>query len=244
MLLRILFPSILVLLLCFVPFSKSSAYEEIMGAKPHPFSENQLQLPADKQLRFLIYRNGKKIGYHQLDFEELENGRVQVNIHIDIIVKLGFIKVYDFLHKSEEIWQAGALQSLKTRTLLNGEAAQLHIRRVDDMLVRDNGETEDLLAGNLKPASYWFPGFTKELKLIDSASGKILEMDTLYKGEDQIEDMQGHYFVANKDIPIDILYSQDGKWLGSRYGKNRDVVYVFDEKNQVPPPHKWRSFDD
>ncbi|MGC6475476.1 MAG: DUF6134 family protein [Parvibaculales bacterium] len=215
-----------------------------MSAKQHPFQDKLLHLPADKQLRFLIYRNGKNIGYHQLDFEELENGSVRVNIHIDIIVKLGFIKVYDFLHKSEEIWDGNALQSLQSRTFLNGENARLNIRRVNDMLVLDNGETEELLAGNLKPASYWFPGFTQELRLIDSASGKILEMDTLYKGEDKIEDMQGHYFVANKDIPIDILYSQDGKWLGSRYGKNRDVVYVFDEKNQVPPAHKWRKFDD
>ena len=72
-------------------------------------------------MSFLIERKGKEIGYQQIDFTELADGSLQVDIHIDIKVVMGFITFYDFLHENTEIWKDGELQSLNTRTRLAGK---------------------------------------------------------------------------------------------------------------------------
>ncbi len=232
------------LFFCGVVFIKAEAYEKIMGAPSHPFIGKDIALPPGHSLSFLITRKGKKIGYQHIDFELQNNGSLKVSIHIDIRVKLSFITIYDFLHDNTEIWKEGNLQSLNSRTLRDGKSLNLSVKRVEGMLVIDNGEHEDIRAGSLKPSSYWYADFTLQERAIDTVTGKVLELTALYEGvEETATGEETHYFTLNKDIPADIIYSDMGHWVGFKFGKSRHVRYNRARLEDLPPRHKWRVFD-
>ncbi|MGC6472133.1 MAG: DUF6134 family protein [Parvibaculales bacterium] len=194
-------------------------------------------------MSFLIERKGKEIGYQQIDFTELADGSLQVDIHIDIKVVMGFITFYDFLHENTEIWKDGELQSLNTRTRLGGKNSSLSVKRVDGMLVVNNGEREEVIVGSMKPSSYWYSDFTLQDQVIDTASGKLLDLGPQYLGAQQGDEPEVHRFTLTKDIPADLSYSEAGHWVGFTFGKARDVTYIPVAPDDLPSRKKWRRFD-
>ncbi|MGC6511552.1 MAG: DUF6134 family protein [Parvibaculales bacterium] len=221
----------------------SSALEKIISAQSHPFVGKQVALPPGNVLAFKIDRKGKDIGYQHMMFAERADGSLEVNIHIDIKVVVGFITFYDFLHENTEVWKDGNLLSLNSRTRLDGKNTQLSIRRVEDMLVVNNGESEDVVVGSLKPSSYWYADFTLQDQVIDTATGKLLDLAPEYLGSSQGDEADRHSFTLTKDIPADVVYSDAGHWVGFTFGKARDVTYTPVSADALPPREKWRHFD-
>lgn len=243
MLLRISSLRLVLLIFCLLVPNAAPAIEKIISSQSHPFVDKQIVLPPGNSLSFKIERKGKDIGYQHIKFTEKTDGSLQVDIHIDIKVVIGFITVYDFLHENTEIWTDGYLQSLNSRTRLGGKNSTLSIKRVEDMLVVNNGQSEEVIIGSMKPSSYWYPDFTLQDKVIDTATGKLLELAPEYLGFNQENAVDTHSFTLTKDIPADLAYSAAGQWVGFTFGKARDVTYIPVEADALPPRKKWRRFD-
>ena len=53
---------------------------------------------------FEVFRNNKKIGFHRLSFQNIED-KIVVNTEVQMIVKfLRAIPVFNYFHKGNEIW--------------------------------------------------------------------------------------------------------------------------------------------
>ena len=64
---------------------------------------------------FEILRNNKKIGYHKLSFQNIED-KIVVNAQIEMTIKFGLIPIYKYFHESKETWVKNQFLEAKTST--------------------------------------------------------------------------------------------------------------------------------
>ena len=77
-------------------------------------------IPDKNKIHFDIIRKGKDIGDHIIKFKQ-KNDEIIVNVDINIKVKLAFVVVYKFEHKSQEIWKNNTLISFSGKTIFEDE---------------------------------------------------------------------------------------------------------------------------
>ena len=72
-----------------------------------------------ESLEYVVERKGKEIGTHTFIFSKSDEG-MNVQILTNIVVKLGFIPVYKFIHDGLETWTNGVLIGYDSTTNDNG----------------------------------------------------------------------------------------------------------------------------
>ena len=167
-------------------------------------------------LKFQVQREGSPIGVVLERFEARGN-RLQVDVYIEFVVKLAFIPVYRYEHRSREIWEGGRLVRLDTVTNDDGDAQAVQARvRGGDLAV--SGPSGDLTApGDILPSSYWHPRFMQQSRMLDSQKGRILEFTIADKGIERIGVQNAQMIEANRyamrgDIDLDFWYDSRERW--------------------------------
>jgi len=74
--------------------------------------------------RFSVLYKGFTIGAHTVSYSPA-TGETRVDTDIDLSVKVAFLSVFAFRHRSQETWRAGRLMSLNSDTVEHGET--LHV---------------------------------------------------------------------------------------------------------------------
>ena len=97
----------LIILLLFLIVTNQSISKEII-------------IPENNVIKFDIIRKNKNIGYHIIDFNK-ENDILNVNIEVNINVKIGFLSIYKYSHQNHEQWKDGKLYKIKTNTFTNSK---------------------------------------------------------------------------------------------------------------------------
>ena len=69
---------------------------------------------------FSVLYKGTKIGTHSIAYSSA-TGETTVSTDIRLLVKVAFLTVLTFTHRSTEIWRGGRLWSLAGETLEHGE---------------------------------------------------------------------------------------------------------------------------
>ena len=69
--------------------------------------------------RFAVLNKGTRIGSHSI-VHSSSTGAVQVRTEISLLVKVAFLTVFAFSHRSTEIWRGGRLVSLAGETVEHG----------------------------------------------------------------------------------------------------------------------------
>jgi hypothetical protein len=70
--------------------------------------------------RFSVLYKGFTIGAHTVSYSPA-TGEMRVDTDIDLSVKVAFLSVFAFRHRSQETWRAGRLMSLNSETVEHGE---------------------------------------------------------------------------------------------------------------------------
>ena len=70
--------------------------------------------------RFSVLYKGFKIGAHTVSYSSA-TGETRVDTEIDLSVKVAFLSVFAFSHRSKETWRGGRLMSLNSETVEHGE---------------------------------------------------------------------------------------------------------------------------
>ena len=74
--------------------------------------------------RFSVQYKGFTIGAHTVSYSPA-TGEMRVDTDIDLSVKVAFLSVFAFRHRSQETWRAGRLMLLNSETVEHGET--LHV---------------------------------------------------------------------------------------------------------------------
>ena len=103
---------------------------------------------------FNVYRNGSKIGYHKIDFNNDNNS---TNPYVEIKFEVTFLgfTVYDYFHQNNENWIDNSLVKLKTKTDKNGEDLFCNVNKIDNGTSLNGTNNKEDIYENILPTSYW-----------------------------------------------------------------------------------------
>ena len=192
-----------------------------------------------------ISRKGKRLGFQTLEFAKLENGDLQVDVHIEIDFAI-IIPLFTYTHDNREIWRDGKMLSLTSRTDNNGEDTFVDLRAEGDKLVGDGTDYEDNLSSDLLSTSYFNPNFIRQSEIVSSQDGRLLKInieeigrETLYL---EIGTVEATRFRLTGKLRIDIWYTDDGRWVKTEFTRGGNTL-VIEQVNpaSVPARNKWRQ---
>lgn len=192
----------------------------LLAAIAQPGSARAGPIPPGERIVFDVLRNGSPIGTHTLSFRR-EGDVTQVDVAIDLALRILGITVYRYTHRNTERWQGDRLLSLASTTDRNGTPFQVRARRNGSAIEVESSEAGKYSAPpDLVTTSYWHPGFIRSRKL-DTQGGKMLEVKIADRGEETIKalgaDVIARRWTIEGDLKLDIWYDRTGAWSKLRF---------------------------
>ena len=187
---------------------------------------------------FEIFRNNKKIGFHKLSFQNIED-KIVVNTQIEMKVKLGIIPVFTYSHKSEEIWKNNEFIAAKTNTKKNSREFNFSARKIGSKIkIKTRGKIFNVDADNLI-TSYWNQKWLKKNILIDSQHGKKRLIKVEKKNFENVKAKNQNIYAQRfkvlgrqekpdgKKIDYDIWYDEKGRWVKIKFYIKKSLIEYF-----------------
>lgn len=201
-------------------------------------------VPETGVLAYEITRKGKRLGFQTLDFTTLENGDLQVDVHIEIDFKI-IIPLFRYTHDNREIWRDGRMMSLSSRTDNNGDDEFADLRVEGDSLIGDGTKYEGNLEAGLMSTSYFNPNFIRQTALVSSQDARRLDIQVEEIGRETVAletgTVEATRFRLTGKLRIDIWYTDDGRWVKSAFTRGGNTL-VIKQVNpaSLPARNKWR----
>ena len=195
-------------------------------------SESALNADEQREWRFRVYLDDKEIGYHNFRLTS-EADRVRLETEADMRVRFLFLTAYRYEHVNEEIWSGDCLEQIEARTDDNGKVLTVRGERDAARFLVTAGEEPVPMDGCVKSFAYWNPDILDEEALLNSQTGKLLEVDVQQVSRESV-DVRGEQIPATRfrllgeKIKIDLWYSDSREWLGleSTIKGGRKLRYV------------------
>jgi hypothetical protein len=194
--------------------------------------------PATTQtLTFEVQRDGSSIGSHRVTIREAGNRR-EVEIAIDMAVKLAFVTVYRYTHRATEVWSGERLVSLEASTDDNGTRTRVLAMAGESGLAVSGSSGNYLAPADTAPSSYWNRDKLNRSALLDTQSGKLATVANENLGETRMTadgrpQLVSTYRVTG-DLKADLSYAEDDSWVGLRFeARGAQIVYVRRSFDQI-----------
>jgi len=166
---------------------------------------------APARLAFQVFRNGTKVGEHQMSFAGDDDDRT-ITTNVDMVVKVGPVPVYKYRHNATERWAAGKFVSIDATTNGNGKIQKTSARAMPGFVQITGPKGAVKGPADAVPLSHWNQAsFGKPL--FNQQEAKMLKVTcTRVKS--------GHWQVRG-EAEIDDFYDASGNWLALQ-GKLED----------------------
>ncbi|MEO1469310.1 MAG: DUF6134 family protein [Pseudomonadota bacterium] len=159
---------------------------------------------------FRILRAGRDIGRHVLTARHGADG-FEIDIDIDIVVRVLGIAAYRYEMSVRERWADGALASLDSRTNDDGDEDFARIRRAGDVLEIDGSGFQGTRPGDGVATTYYTRAFLERRPWISSQTGRPVEIAPRpLSGEPDAFEIGG-------DLGNVLIYDAAGEWTGCRF---------------------------
>jgi len=173
-------------------------------------------------LEFDVLREGSPIGGHRVTIDT-RDGETHVDIAIDLSVRFAFVTLYRYTHRSTEVWRAGRLIALDAQTDDNGERTRVQARARDGALAVTGSGGDYLAPADAIPTSYWNPDQVARRRLLDTQSGKLIDVAAVAVPAEGT----GAMWRLNGDLEADLAYGPTGEWTGLSFvARGARIVYV------------------
>ena len=172
--------------------------------------------PGSGRLSFAVFRNGHRIGEHQLVFSRTGDG-VKVVADARMTVKVGPVPVFRYTHHSEERWTGAQLDELETRTSSNGKIETVTAERAAGAISIESLTGKISAPASAAPFSHWNSA-VMDRPLFNPQTGKLLKVTTTRAGSDQVALASGAMVAATRwrvrgETEIDDWYDGSGVWV-------------------------------
>tara|TARA_Y100000588_G_C14255306_1_gene925173 strand:+ start:1093 stop:1800 length:708 start_codon:yes stop_codon:yes gene_type:complete len=182
-------------------------------------SRNPLELYGGK-IEFQVYREGKKAGFHTIEFSG-EPNNLKVISKFNLSIKLLFITAYSFDYESHSIWKDGLLSRLQVNVNDNGDVFFLSATRVrNKMLIsRENSKYQSDIP--LFPTNHWNASVLNQTVVLNTLTGELNRVKIRDKGEETILSENGpivaRHYAYTGDLETQIWYDNKGRWVGMEF---------------------------
>ena len=199
--------------------------------------------PAAKQaLKFTVYRGDAPIGYHNFNFRP-KGAMLEVDIDVDLEVKMMFVTAFKFRHVASEVWENGRLIRMESETDDDGDPYKVKVeRRGDGMLVEVNGQRR-LAPGDILPSNLWNRAILKKDKILHPILGQVLPLKVTDLGMREIEadgfgkiPVEGFELVGGEIFQREVWYSKDGRLIEVGFNTPLDgsrITYKLDSSVKI-----------
>lgn len=183
-----------------------------------------------QRLNFAVFRGGEPMGRHEVQIID-EGSRQVVEIDINLQVKLLSIPVFRYTHQNREVWAEGQLLELISSTDDDGDPMSLSLKREGDKLHGLGDQLAGPIPVTLPSTSYWRRPPLGKSQLIDSQNGKLLQVETVSLGEQEIlangKNIRAERLRVTGDLNLDLWYDQTGRWVKCQFeARGSTVEYV------------------
>lgn len=173
---------------------------------------------ADKNSwHFDVFLDDSKIGYHHFSRETID-GAEHISSEAEFNVRFMFFTVYHYRHSNREQWRNGCLLKLESKTDDNGDQQFVKLSRDNQQSLIKTAQTQTSSSDCIRSFSYWKLSQLSESPLLNSQTGKLMDVSLRKLGKDTLLTPQAsietnRYQLVGKDIEIDLWYTQDHQWL-------------------------------
>ena len=188
---------------------------------------------------FEIFRNSKKIGFHKLSFQNIED-KIVVNTEIQMIDKLvGVIPVFKYFHKGREIWINNHFVEANTSTKKNRREFKFIAKKKGSKIEIKSRNKVFLIDGDSLFTSYWNQNWLKKKVLFDNQHGKKRLINVEKKNFEKIKTSNNTIFAQRykvtgtqdkpngKKIDYDIWYDDKGRWVKTKFFLKNSLIEYF-----------------
>jgi hypothetical protein len=163
------------------------------------------------RLAFQVFRNGTKVGEHQIVFTGDDAARTAVT-DVAMTVKVGPVPVYRYKHHAVEKWANGKWLSVETTTNANGKVYGASGRAMGSYVQIEGPKGAVRGPPDAAPLSHWNAGnFGRPL--FNQQEGKMLQVRCSQVAP-------GHWSIRG-EAEIDDFYDGAGTWVALK-GKLED----------------------
>jgi len=171
---------------------------------------------SSREWRFEVLLDDKPVGFHAFRLSDAGQAR-ELHSEARLRVKFLGLTVYDYAHRSEELWRDGCLQRIDARTDDNGEDFHVRGNVSDGRLQVKNATGAAGLPGCVMTFAYWNPAILRQQRLLNAQTGEYVNVSVQRLGESappQSGDRPAtHYRIRSADVAIDLWYSAEYDWL-------------------------------
>lgn len=218
-------------------------------------------VPSSNEKAFILLRKGNEIGFHHIKFTE-KGDDLHVDIHIEIKIGIGFITLFNYLHKNSEVWNEGQLIAINSRTDVNGKTDFINLKRDDTGAWQgQSSRLEDPIPAQILTTSYFDPNFIRQSQVLNSQDGRVADLTIKKIGTEPYvlsdRTTTAHRYRARGDLALDVWYSESGEWLQSAFVPDADrlldsdplsdgnvIITQYSALSDIPSKSEWRKFDE
>lgn len=190
--------------------------------------------PSTANRRFSVFYAGETIGAHRITYSAA-TGETRISIKIDLVVKALFFTLFSYSHRSEEIWRAGRLMSLSSRTVENGETFDVS-GAATPLGFRVVSKSGPFIASatTLTSNSLWTPAVLEQTTVVDAQHGGVIGVSARRIGDEQIEiggspvRATRHSFITPY-LAGSIWYDEENLWVRGDFERDGSkILYRLD----------------
>ena len=179
--------------------------------------------------RFSVQYKGFPIGSHAVSYSPA-TGEMRVDTDIDLSVKVAFLSVFAFRHRSQETWRAGRLMSLNSETVEHGET--LHVEgAATPQGFRVMSKAGPVIASpaTLTSNSLWTPAMLEHATVVDAQRGGIIGVTARKIADEQISITSGQvrttrYTLITPHFAGSIWYDNANVWVRGEFERDGSKV--------------------
>ncbi len=179
-----------------------------------------ISLAKEASTSFSLVWRGLKVGFSRINI--LKSGQTLVaNVDVELSVKILNFDAFSYRLKNKETWESGALMKLNSQTLVGKKKEFAKGKRTSKGFKVEGSKFSGVVKGNPATTSYFSPDFLKRNVWISTQDGDPLSIAATKIGVDKAKSINGDVpailWKVTGDLELELLYSEEGKWLGSRF---------------------------
>ena len=184
---------------------------------------------APRQLSFRALRNGSPIGVHTVRFRQ-DGERLVVTTRIEISVKVLFFTAFYLKHEAQEVWQAGRLVAVKSKTDDNGTRLLVSGTAVPGGFRIIGGEGPFLAPAELLTSNMlWDTRMLGEERLIDVQYGGVIGLVVKPLGPALVDTPRGQvranrHHLITPHYAGTLFHDSSGNWVKALIEAKGEII--------------------
>ena len=173
---------------------------------------------AVESLKFDVYLDNSRIGWHRFDIRESSSGAREVRSEARFDVKFLLFTAFRYRHQNAERWVDGCLSELEADTDSNGKRTVVAGQQTETGFVVSRDDQSAALPSCVMTFAYWNPEFLRQQKLLNAQTGEYLDVDVQQLETEPLVIGGRHvdaspYRILAQGIDVKIWYSSSDEWL-------------------------------